>query len=40
MLTRYISGKLHKQAGFAQTNVKWIEDLGVVKLFLGNIALA
>jgi hypothetical protein len=40
MLTRHISRKLHEQAGVAQANMKWIEYLGLVELFLGNVALA
>ena len=40
MLTRNIGGKLHEQAGLAQPDVQWIEDLGLVKPVGGNIALA
>jgi hypothetical protein len=40
VLTRHICGKLYKQASFAEANVKWIEDLGLVELFLGYVALA
>ena len=40
MLTRHIGGKLHEQAGLAQPDVQWIEDLGLVEPFGGNIALA
>ena len=40
MFARYVGRKLHEQASVAQPNVKWIEDLSLVKPFLGNIALA
>jgi hypothetical protein len=40
MLTRHVGRKLDEQAGIAQANVKRIEDLGLVELFLGHVALA
>ena len=40
MLTRYVSGKLNKQTGIAQPDMKGIEDLSFVEPVGGNIALA
>jgi hypothetical protein len=40
MLARYISGKLHKEAGVAQPNVERVEDFSFVELLLRNVALA
>ena len=39
ILARYIGGKLYEQTGIAQPDVKWIEDLRVIKPCLGDVAL-
>ena len=39
MFAGYVSRKLHEQASVAQPNMKWIEDLSLIKPLLGNITL-
>ena len=40
MFAGNVGGKLHEQAGVAQADMQRIEDLGIIELFRGNVALA